>query len=122
MPLKYALDKHILYVTDLGNSTVDEIKKTMGQVYSAEEFEAGPHLIWDARLGEGILDGAVIRSFLHAFSNMKRKPLSDRWAFIIDKPVQIGISRQFAIYAEEYGVIIESFDTVESAEAWLKTQ
>ena len=49
-----------------------------------------------------------------------REPVGGMCAVVATPGLYYGVSRMFSVFVEQYGIEMHIFDTVESAESWLR--
>ncbi len=118
MPISYRIDPEtkIAVVTVQGVVTAQEQREHVARLFADPELRPPFRILSDRREQENIPSTALVRQMARQLAKVERVAGS-RLAFVVSRPVQIGMSRVFAAHATN--MEIEVFTDIDRARAWL---
>jgi len=124
MAISYELTQDLLHYTVEGDVDhavgLDVLRRGLEDAAAATgrgEGRARP-VLFDIRKSAESRAAEEIRAIATVLGGF-RESLDGRCAVIVATPLYYGVSRMFSTYAEEYGIEIEIFGTLEEGTFWL---
>lgn len=118
MPISYRIDPEtsIAVVTVHGVVTAQEQREHVERLFADPELRPPFRILSDRRDQEDIPSTELVRQMARSLADIERAAGS-RLAFVVSRPVQIGVSRMFAAHVTN--MEIEVFTDIDQARAWL---
>lgn len=118
MPISYQIEPgtKIVVVTIQGVVTAQEQSEHVDRMFADPDLQPPLRILSDRREQEDIPSPELIRQTARQLAGIERAAGS-RVAFVVTRPVQVGMSRMFAAHARN--MEIEVFTDVARARAWL---
>lgn len=122
MPLQFRFDDEFLRYTVSGDVDFQEGFEVFQQ--GLKEAEVATHgapwpVLFDIRESVEKRRADELKGIAMVLSQ-HRGSVADHCAVVVASPLYYGVSRVFGHFTEEYGIRMEIFDSVETAESWLR--
>ncbi len=118
MPISYQIDPEtkIVVVTIQGVVTAQEQREHVDRLFTDPDLHPPFRILSDRREQEDIPSAKLVRQVARQLASLDRAAGS-RLAFVVTRPVQVGMGRVFAAHASN--MEIEVFTDIARARAWL---
>lgn len=123
MPLQYALDDEFLRYTAHGDVEFSEglevFKSGLAQARDTPLGAPWP-VLFDIRESTERRRGDELKGIAEVLGQ-HRGVVAEHCAIVVSSPLYYELSRMFGTFTEEYGITMEIFGDIETAEAWLRS-
>ncbi|NIM48705.1 MAG: hypothetical protein GTO22_05520 [Gemmatimonadales bacterium] len=118
MPISYRIDPEtsIAVVTIQGVVSAQEQREHVERLFADPDLRPPFRILSDRREQENVPSTALVQQMARLLAGVERAAGS-RLAFVVARPVQIGMSRVFAAHVSN--MEIEVFTDIDRARAWL---
>ena len=120
MPLKHHIDREagLLIIVVEGELVFEELLSFLKAVYEDDFFPSGS--LFDMRAATSSdASTSQMRSLVALIEQRRRNPGPSRWAIVVSRDVDFGLSRMFEVFADKIPTDICVFRDIDEAKQWL---
>jgi hypothetical protein len=121
MGLSYSFDGEVLRIVGEGDFAVQDLREILDAALADPRTEPGTPTLMDVRRSEATRTTEELVSVVDSFGSKRDPSVPLRCAVVTTSDLRFGLSRMVSVYLERYGVDLQVFRDIESAEAWLRS-
>jgi len=121
MGLSYSYDDEMLRIVGEGNYTARDLKDLLLAAISDPRTKPGIPTLMDVRKSDATRTTDELVSVVDFLGSQRDQRVPLRCAVVTSSDLRFGLSRMASVYVERYGVELQVFRDIESAEYWLKS-
>ena len=121
MGLSYGYDGDMLRIVGEGDYTAQELRDVFVAAMSDSRTRPGIPTLLDVRESEAQRTNDELVSLVDYLGSKRDRAVPLRVAVVTEGDLRFGLSRMVSVYLERYGVDLQAFRDIESAELWLRS-
>jgi hypothetical protein len=121
MGLSYGYDGDMLRIVGEGDYTAQELRDVFVAAMSDPRTRPGIPTLLDIRESEAQRTNDELVSLVDFLGSKRDRAVPLRVAVVTEGDLRFGLSRMVSVYLERYGVDLQAFRDIESAELWLRS-
>jgi hypothetical protein len=121
MGLSYGYDGDTLRIVGEGDYTAQELRDVFVAAMSDSRTRPGIPTLLDIRDSEAQRTNDELVSLVDYLGSKRDRAVPLRVAVVTEGDLRFGLSRMVSVYLERYGVDLQAFRDIESAELWLRS-
>jgi hypothetical protein len=123
VPNTYQIDagRRVVFITRTHRSAGEEFAAFVHRIVTDARFEVGMSVLDDRRLAEEAPETPELRLAISQLQRDRDRLSGIRWAAVLarDRPAVLGMYNMFRVLAEDLGIEMQIFFTMDGAKAWL---
>ena len=114
-------DRRVVYLVRTRRATGREFAEFLHEVVTDPAFEIGMSILDDRSRADEPPETTELKLALSQLQRDRDRLAGTRWAVILapDRPAIVGMYNMFRVFAEELGIEMRAFLSMDDAKAWL---